>query len=143
VIELSSRRTWGDDLQKKWRLYARLGVREYYIFDPEYDYLDPALVAYRLSKRGELAKVKVKHRRVLSEALGLELVDTGQTLRLFNPATGQFLPTRAEIEAIQLETERRAQEEAQARQAAELRAQEAQAELARLREELARLKSPS
>lgn len=35
VFELSSRRTWGDDLQKKWRLYARLGVQEYYIFDPE------------------------------------------------------------------------------------------------------------
>jgi Uma2 family endonuclease len=157
VIELSSRRTWGDDLQKKWRLYARLGVREYYIFDPEYDYLDPALVAYRLSKRGELAKVKVKHRRVFSEALGLELVDTGETLRLYNPAIHQFLPTRAEVEVLQQQTEqraeeeaqareeaeRRAQEEAQARQAAELRAQEAEAELARLREELARLKSPS
>lgn len=156
VMELSSRRTWGDDLQKKWRLYARLGVQEYYIFDPEYDYLDPALAAYRL-KRGELVKVKVKNRRVLSEALGLELVDTGKTLRFYNPETRQFLPTRSEAEAAQQQAEARAQAEAQARQVAELRAQteaqarqvaelraqEAEAELSRLREELARLKSPS
>lgn len=149
VIELSSRRTWGDDLQKKWRLYAQLGVQEYYIFDPEYDYLDPALTAYRLSKRGELTKIKVKHRRVFSEALGLELVDTGKTLRLYNPATHEFLPTREETEAhvqaeaqARQEAEARAQAEAQARQTAEHRAQGAEAELARLREELARLKSP-
>ncbi len=101
--------------------------------------------------------MKVKHRRVLSEALGLELVDTGKTLRLFNPVTRQFLPTRSEAEAAQQQAdaraqaealarqqaEARAQAEAQARQAAELRAQEAEAELARLREELARLKSQS
>jgi Uma2 family endonuclease len=146
VIELSSRKTWGDDLQKKWRLYARLGVQEYYIFDPEYDYLDPALAAYRL-KHGELVKVKIKNGCVLSRVLGLELIDTGKTLRFFNPDTRQFLPTRSEVEAAQQEAEFRAQAEAKARQEAELRAQteararqEAEAELARLREELARLK---
>lgn len=93
------------------------------------------MAAYRL-KDGELVKVKVKHRRVLSQALGLELVDTGKTLRFYNPDTQQFLPTRSEVEAAQQQAEARAQ-------AAEVRAQEAEAELTRLREELARLKSPS
>jgi hypothetical protein len=31
-----------------------------------------------------------------SEVLGLELVDTGETLRLFDPQTNQFLPTAQE-----------------------------------------------
>lgn len=39
VFEISSRGTWGEDLHKKFQLYARLGVSEYYVFDPEYDYL--------------------------------------------------------------------------------------------------------
>ena len=118
VIELSSRQTWREDLQVKWRLYEQLGVQEYFIFDPEYDYLDEALVAYRLED-GQYLPLEVKDKRVRSEVLGLELVDTGETLRLFDPQTGQFLPT--------------AMEEAEARRQAE-------AEAARLREELARLR---
>ncbi|MBA2494912.1 MAG: hypothetical protein H0V31_09495 [Acidobacteria bacterium] len=46
---------------------------------------------------GELIKVEVKDKRVLSESLGLELVDTGETLRLFNPATNEFLMTTEEM----------------------------------------------
>src|SRR5262249_22691336 len=44
IIELTSRKTWCEDLQTKWRLYEELGVREYFIFDPEYDYLDDPLI---------------------------------------------------------------------------------------------------
>lgn len=124
VFELSSRKTWGADLQRKWLRYAKLGVKEYFIFDPEYDYLPAALVGYRLQK-GRYVKLKVKHRRVMSEALGLELVDTGETLRLFNPQTNSFLLTRAE------------QEQAQ-RQADEAR-QQAEAEVQQLRERLRQL----
>lgn len=50
IFEISSRSTWGDDLNKKWFLYQQFGVKEYYIFDPEYDYLPEPLVAYRLKK---------------------------------------------------------------------------------------------
>lgn len=95
VIELTSRKTWKEDLQTKWRLYEELGVQEYFIFDPEYDYLDESLVGYRL-ENGKYAELEVKDGRVKSEVLGLELVDTGETLRLFDPATEQFLPTTNE-----------------------------------------------
>jgi multidrug efflux pump subunit AcrA (membrane-fusion protein) len=143
-------------LHKKFQLYARLGVREYFIFDPAYTSLYEPLLAFRLED-GIYEPVTVTDGRVRSEALGLELVDTGTTLRLFNPETGQFLPTRAEIEAAReraeaerqqalaareqaeaerAEAERRAQAEADARQRAE-------AELARLRAELERLKPQS
>lgn len=95
VIELTSRKTWREDLQTKWRLYEELGVQEYFIFDPEYDYLDEALVGYRL-ENGKFAPLEIKDRRVKSEILWLELVDTGEALRLFDPATKQFLPNTSE-----------------------------------------------
>ena len=113
IFEISSRKTWGDDLNKKWMLYQQLGVKEYYIFDPEYDYLPEPLVAYRL-KKGELKQVTVKNHKIFSEELGLEIVDTGAGLRLFNPQTKEFLHNLSEAEA----------------------------EIDRLREEIKRLKNP-
>lgn len=125
VIELSSRKTWLEDLYEKWQVYARLGVREYFIFDPEYDYLPEPLMAWRLDE-GQYRLLPINDDCVLSEALGLELVNTGTTLRLRNPRTGELLPTEEE------EITRAEQEAA--------RAERAEAELARLRAELARLK---
>lgn len=98
IFEISSRGTWGEDLNKKWLLYQQFGVREYYIFDPEYDYLPEPLVAYRL-KRNELKQVAVKRNRIFSDELSLEIVDTGEGLRLFDPLTKQFLHTLGEAEA--------------------------------------------
>lgn len=100
VIELTSRQTWREDLQKKWQLYAELGVQEYFIFDPEYDYLDKALIGYRLEE-GKYVEMEAPEPRLRSEVLGLELVDTGETLRLFDPQTKQFLPTAKEAAAAQ------------------------------------------
>lgn len=97
IFEISSRGTWKEDLQKKYLLYQELGVKEYYVFDPEYDYLkDEPLIAYHL-KNGEFEEVKIKRGRVFSPSLNLEIVDTGETLRLFNPETKNFLPTMAEL----------------------------------------------
>lgn len=121
TIELSSRQTWREDLQEKWRLYEQLGVREYFIFDPEYDYLDTPLVAYRLDAEGRYVPLEVENGTVHSEALQLDLVDTGQTLRLRDPRTNQFLLTPAE--------------EAAARRQAEAEAAQLRAELAQLRGE--------
>ena len=126
IFEISSRKTWGDDSYLKLQLYARLGVKEYYLFDPEYDYLPEPLLAFQLTD-GAYKKVKVKKHRVFSAALGLELVDTGKTLRLFDPTAEKFLPTLAE--------------ETLAREQAEIRAETAEAEIARLRAELARLQN--
>lgn len=109
VFEISSRKTWGEDLNKKWFLYQQFGVKEYYIFDPEYDYLPEPLVAYRF-KRGELKQVSIKNRRIFSPELNLDVVDTGEGLRLFNPETKEFLRTlgaaEAEIERLREEIKR-------------------------------------
>ena len=153
VIEFSSRKTWKEDLEKKWKLYQDMGVLEYYVFDPEYDYLDELLLAYKLVN-GEFVQVEVKDGRVFSEALGLELVDTGVGLRFFDPKTQQFLMTTLEEHNARVQEQEARLEEHNARlreQEARLQAeaalqhetdarQKAEEELLRLREEIERMR---
>ena len=121
VLEISSRKTRKDDFGKKKDLYAQLGVKEYFVFDPEYK-LQPPLRAFRLHGE-QLVEEIVNHQRVWSDELGLELVNTGTTLRLWNPGSQEFLRTPAE-EATARQTEMLARQEAEqraARLAAKLR----------------------
>jgi Uma2 family endonuclease len=96
VIELASRSTWHKDRTEKRELYEMLGVKEYYIFNPQYPKTLPAFMAFNLED-GELKKITVENNRVYSDLLELELVDTGETLRLFNPQTQEFLKNSAEL----------------------------------------------
>ncbi len=131
VIEISSRETKKADLNSKLHLYERLGVAEYYVFDPEYRYVKPPLRAWRLSG-GAYIEIAVVNRRVKSDELGLELEDTGQTLRLLNPATGQFLLTPEEEAVARLEEAAARQKEAAARLEEAAARQEAEARAERL-----------
>src|SRR5882672_2485815 len=132
IFEVSSLKTWREDLYEKWRIYERIGVREYFIFDPQYEYLPEPLMAWKLVDKQYISQ-PVNDGVYYSDVLGLELVDTGETLRLRDPQSGQFLPTEEEEIAAR-------EAEAVARQQAEARAQQAEAEVERLRKELARLK---
>lgn len=98
VIELASETTWFNDVSTKLAIYQKLGVKEYYVYDLEYTHLPEPLIAYHLIG-DELLKVDFENERILSEELNLEFVDTGETLRLFNPETNGFLMTTEEIQA--------------------------------------------
>lgn len=98
VIEFASETTWFNDVSAKLAIYQKLGVKEYYIYDVEYAHLPSPLTAYRLDD-GVLTEIEVPNGRVLSESLDLELVNTGETLRLFNPETNEFLMTMEEMQA--------------------------------------------
>ena len=129
IFEISSRKTWRDDLYDKWQLYARLGVREYFIFDPEYDYLPEPLMAWRLSDDGQYFPIPLIEGCVQSDVLGLELCDTGATLRLHDLQTGELLLTALEESA--------AREAAEVRTAAaEVRTAQAEARAERLAAQL-------
>src|SRR5262249_53557862 len=41
LFEIASRETWRKDRYEKPGLYAGMGVKEYFLFDPEGKYLDP------------------------------------------------------------------------------------------------------
>jgi Uma2 family endonuclease len=96
IFEIASRKTWSKNRNEKKQLYELLGVKEYFIFNPEYPKRIPALIAYRL-ENGEFKSVVAENGRVQSGVLGLDVIDTGKTLRLFNPQTESFLPTNEEL----------------------------------------------
>lgn len=98
VIEFASETTWFNDVSGKLAIYQKLGVKEYYVYDIEYAHLPTPLMVYRMDN-GVLTEITVENNRILSEALGLELVDTGETLRFFNPETNEFLLTVEEMAA--------------------------------------------
>jgi len=72
--------------------YARLGAEEYYLLDPEREYLPSPLMAFRRDN-GRLMSVNIEDNRVFSPLLNLEIVDTGKSFRLFNPKSQEFLQT--------------------------------------------------
>ena len=90
VFEIASDSTFENDLGGKRLDYARLGVEEYYLLDPEREYLPSPLMAFRRDN-GRLLSVNVENNRVLSPLLNLEIVDTGKSFRLFDPAAQKFL----------------------------------------------------
>ena len=96
IIEISSLGTWKKDRVEKRMLYEMLGVKEYFIFNPLDLKLEFPFQAFRL-KNGEFDSVKIENQRVRSEVLDLELVVKGKTLRLYNPATNEFLKTTEEL----------------------------------------------
>jgi len=128
VIELISRATTVEDHVTKRHIYAQLGVKEYFIFDPYRDAQPSALAGFRL-ENGEYAPMTVaRHNGSLhlrSKILGLELRVEKGLLRLHDPKTGERLRTPEEAE--------------EARRAAEKRAFVAEAEVARLRQALTKL----
>jgi Uma2 family endonuclease len=127
VIELTSSSTRNEDIRTKLALYRDvLRVPEYFLFDPYEDYLEPRFQGYRLVG-GQYRSMRLKDGRLLSRQLGLILEPDGEHLRLVDPLTERRIPTRAEA---------RSAAEEQARSEAKRRL-EAEAELERLRAELA------
>jgi Uma2 family endonuclease len=94
VMELSSRSTWLEDNGNKKAIYAMLGVREYVMFDPEADCLDPPLQAFRLGDDGDFHRVALGETSAFSsETLGLTLwLDEDRKLQARDTATGDAIP---------------------------------------------------
>ena len=109
VFEMASENTWREDLGKKRRLYERLGVREYFLFDPEGEYLRPRMIGFRLIEgRYELIEPD-QDDRLRSEELGVMLTAEGLMLRLSDGTTGAPVPTseeRVEQERLHAEQQR-------------------------------------
>jgi Uma2 family endonuclease len=96
VIELTSSSTRHKDVVRKFRLYRDvLKVREYFLFDPYGDHLDPQLQGYRLH-RGDYVPIRPVHGRLPSKVLGLHLVAHEEDLRLCDSVTGNWLLNPAE-----------------------------------------------
>ena len=96
VIELTSSSTRREDTSKKFELYRdTLKVREYFLFDPMGDYLNPSMQGWRL-RGGVYHPIREVDGRLPSLTTRLHLERDGNELRLWNPVTGQRLPTPQE-----------------------------------------------
>lgn len=98
VFEFTSKTTRREDQRTKFAVYQDIWkVKEYFLFDPLGDYLDPPLRGYRMN-RGELRSIKPTGGVLTSRSLGLNLEHEGARLVLRDPTTGAEVLTPAEAE---------------------------------------------
>jgi Uma2 family endonuclease len=97
IIEVASDRTWKNDLSEKMKFYGEMGVEEYYVLYSE-DFLPVPLMAYR-QENGRLKPMYLPEDAVFSPRLGVEIRLTENGFRFFNITTQKFMPTLEESEA--------------------------------------------
>ena len=98
IFEITSSTSRQEDQIFKPKVYKRIGVAEYFVYDPLAEYLEPALQGFRLAD-GAYAKIDPGAEGWLTcEQLGIESrLDAGK-LVMRDATTQQVLMTRAEAE---------------------------------------------
>ena len=92
VFEVSSRKTSLEDEGNKKVLCARLGIAEYWLYDPEADFLDPPLQGFSLVDGSYVQMPLDIGRGLVSEALGLRLMLEDGLIELYRLDDGQPVP---------------------------------------------------
>jgi Uma2 family endonuclease len=124
IFEMTSKGTQQEDQLIKRRLYAQIGVQEYWLFDPKGEWLDAPLMGYRL-----VGDDYVPITDFCSEALGLQLQVEGKLIAFTEIATGRRLLMPAELEQALAQEQARANQE-------RVRAEQEQQRAERLAEQL-------
>ena len=142
ALEVASENTWREDEGRKRVLYERLGIREYWQYDPTGEYLGVRLKGHRLVEGAyvpqPVARSLDRTFILRSETLGLDLHVRGSKMQFRDPVTAKPLRShmeaaaaRREAVAARREAEIRAEREVAARRAAEARLAELEALVAR------------
>ena len=134
AMELSSKNTYRTDLGTKRELYASLGITDYFLCDIEALYLPEPLMGFTLVNGVYVPIEPSADGGLHSSVLGLDFHLHLDDLRLYDRELNQWLLTPEEA------ADARAEQETLARRQADARAAAAEAELAELRAELARLR---
>jgi Uma2 family endonuclease len=123
AIETTSLRTKRKDTVTKPDLYARLRVKEYFLFDPTQEYLDPPLQGHRLAGNHYEPIPAEKDGSLVSQELGLRLKYEQGVLVFYRLDTAEPLLSREQMVAREAAAheaaEERARQEAAARKTAE------------------------
>src|SRR5260370_12286046 len=72
IVEFTSKDTCDEDVGPKMAVYARLGVREYFLFDPLHEYLDQPFVGDRLTARKDVRMESANAVGSVSQDCGLQ-----------------------------------------------------------------------
>ncbi len=112
VFEITSQSSMIDDLVVKTALYARLGVREYFVFDPLREYMKEPFAGFRL-ENGLYSPIPTDEEGgVHCEELGATLKRDEDLLRVVDPETGRYVPSIEEAARMAREEAERAEREA-------------------------------
>ena len=136
VLEVLSKSTWRKDLRVKPGLYAALGVRELWLFEP----FGLDLVGHSLRDGAYESIRPLPDGGLPSRALGLEVVVEGDKFRFRDPGTGQILPDHTQTEILRRQAETARDKAETALRAAEERVRQAERRNAELEALLARSK---
>ena len=113
VMEVASVSTWREDDGRKAKLYERLGVQEYWQYDPTGEYLGLRLKGRRLVEGAYVPQPVVESLDGMlllrSETLDLDFRVKGEEMHFFDPATGERLLSRIDQLAARQAAESRAE----------------------------------
>lgn len=140
MLEVASKGTHKKDLGSKKNTYERMGVREYYVFDPQGGMHRPRLQLFRLEE-GIYKRVRWwgdpdGPLAMTSETLALELRFTDDRMHFWDPQTQEYLLDHHEEHAQRMEVIARFIEESAKLVAAERRVRDLEAEVADIEERL-------
>ncbi|HAX79049.1 MAG TPA: hypothetical protein DCY88_25300 [Cyanobacteria bacterium UBA11372] len=127
IFEMTSKGTEDQDKSFKKTLYESLGVKEYWLFDPKGEWIPEQLKGYRL--RGETYEPITDSR---SEPLQLRLTIEGKLIGFYREDTGEKLLVPDELAEALAQKIEELQQEIEARQQVEERAEKLAAKLREL-----------
>jgi Uma2 family endonuclease len=137
ILETTSKKTRHQDSGKKKDIYAKLGVTEYFLYDPLGEWLKPPLQGFRLRDGDYEAIAPDADGSIVSQELGVRFALEDGDLVMVDVRTGERLQSQREL--AQQQTQRAEQAEGRAKEAERRLRDEAMARKA-LEEELARLR---
>ncbi|WP_218082983.1 Uma2 family endonuclease [Anthocerotibacter panamensis] len=117
IFEITSKATQEKDKGFNKELYAQLGIKEYWLFDPKGEWIVEQLRGYRLipiTLEGEEVEVYMLIQDSRCQPLGLHLEVQGERISFYREDTGEKLPIPDELQ-VQLNQARQAQEQAEQR----------------------------
>ncbi len=138
ALEIASETTASRDMREKRRLYAEIGVGEHWRFDPSGgDYYGEALIGETLVdgeyRRMDTLQGESGEMWAHSPTLGLDFCRKDEILRVYDPATDEYLRYYAEFKQDYAELAQAYRESEEARR-------DTEAENRRLREQIRRLR---
>lgn len=167
IFEITSASTRSEDTSVKKQLYESWGVKEYFLYDPLGEYLKPRFQGFRLVRGRYESIFPERDRSIISHELGAILRPEETLLRVVEQSTGIHVPEmgeaaeiaeellqfaaaetqradteakRAEVETVRADSEaQRAEAEAQRAETEAQRATVLEAELIRVRAEMAEM----
>jgi Uma2 family endonuclease len=96
VMEVTSERTKDYDMGFKKPLYAQIGIKEYWLFDPLAEWLDGQLRGYQLTDDGDYTEITDNS----SQVLGLRLEPKEYLLNFYRLDDGSKLPNFSDFNCL-------------------------------------------